>query len=384
MRVSKLAKVASVALAFGLVTTTPAYAANLEGSGASFPALLIEACKAPFANESGHTYTYSAVGSGAGRTNSDRAVGDFWMTDAPHTGSSRRASIIHIPVVAAPIGILHNLPIPSSKKLQLSASTIAGIFSGKITMWNDPAIVADNNRTVTSVVYFKNADGSLKKDKNGDPMVQRTRNLKSVVALPNKKINVIYRSDSSGTTENFTDFLNKSAPTIWTKTKKSVFKDSFPGNINDISNLGRITAAAQSSGVALTAGKTPYSITYAEVSYAKANKLQAANIINNAGASVAPDSTGVSAFLAQATQDSSGYLTFDFATKEQGAYPLGITSYLLADTKYPNKATAAAVAELAKFWLSPKCAKDAGESLGFTVIDGDFLKKSLAQIAKIG
>jgi phosphate transport system substrate-binding protein len=92
----------------------------------------------------------------------------------------------------------------------------------------------------------------------------------------------------------------------------------------------------------------------------------------------------VSAFLAQATQDANGYLTFDFATKEKGAYPLGIVSYLLADTKYADKTKAAAVKEFAEFILSPKCARDAGDALGFSVIDGDFLKKSLAQVAKIG
>jgi len=382
MRVSKLAKVATIALAFGLVATTPAYAANLQGSGASFPALLIEACKAPFAAATSHSFTYAASGSGAGRSNSDKGVGDFWFTDAPHTSSSKRASIIHVPAVAAPVAILHN--VPNSKTLQFSADTIAKIFSGKVTMWNDPAIVADNNRTTTKIIYSKNSDGSLKKNKAGDPIVLRTQTVKSKVILPAKKIQVVYRSDNSGTSENFTNYLNKSAPSVWTKAKSGTFKDSFPGNINDIANLGRIVGASSSSGVAQQAGKTPYSITYAEVNYAKANKLKIANVINAAGASVAPDSTGVSAFLAQASQDVNGYLTYDFKTAEKGAYPLGVVSYLLADTKSGDKATAAAVKEFAQFILSPKCARDAGEALGFSVIDGDFLKKALAQVAKIG
>jgi phosphate transport system substrate-binding protein len=382
MRVSKLAKVATIALAFGLVATTPAHAANLQGSGASFPALLIEACKAPFAAATSHTYTYAASGSGAGRSNSDKGVGDFWFTDAPHTSSSKRASIIHVPAVAAPIAILHN--VPNSKTLQFSAETIAKIFGGEITMWNDPAIVADNNRTTTKIIYSKNGDGSLKKDAKGDPIVLRTQTVTSKVILPAKKIQVVYRSDNSGTSENFTNYLNKSAPSVWTKAKSGTFKDSFPGNINDIANLGRIVGASSSSGVAQQAGKTPYSITYAEVNYAKANKLKVANVINASGASVAPDSTGVSAFLAQATQDANGYLTFDYKTTEKGAYPLGIVSYLLADTKSGDKATAAAVKEFATFILSPKCARDAGDALGFSVIDGDFLKKALAQVAKIG
>ena len=382
MRVSKLAKVATIALAFGLVATTPAYAANLQGSGASFPALLIEACKAPFAAATSHTYTYASSGSGKGRSDSDKSLGDFWFTDAPHTSSTKRASVIHVPAVAAPIAILHN--VPNSKTLQFSADTIAKIFSGQITMWNDPQILADNNRTNTTVIYSKNADGSLKKNAKGDPIVLKTRTLNSKVILPNKKIQVVYRSDNSGTSENFTNFLNKSAPTVWTKAKSGTFKDSFPGNINDVANLGRIVGASSSSGVSQLAGKTPYAITYAEVNYATANKLKVANVINPAGVSVAPDSTGVSAFLAQASQDANGYLTFDYATKEKGAYPLGIVSYLLADTKYDDKTKAAAVKEFAQFILSPKCARDAGEALGFSVIDGDFLKKSLAQVAKIG
>jgi phosphate transport system substrate-binding protein len=382
MRVSKLAKVATIALAFGLVATTPAYAANLQGSGASFPALLIEACKAPFASATSHTYTYASSGSGKGRSDSDKSLGDFWFTDAPHTSSTKRASVIHVPAVAAPIAILHN--VPNSKTLQFSAETIAKIFSGQITMWNDPQILADNNRVNTTVIYAKNGDGSLKKDAKGDPIVLKTRTLNSKVIMPNKKIQVVYRSDNSGTSENFTNFLNKSAPSVWTKAKNGTFKDSFPGNINDISNLGRIVGASSSSGVSQLAGKTPYAITYAEVNYAKANKLKVANVINPAGVSVAPDSTGVSAFLAQASQDANGYLTFDFDTKEKGAYPLGIVSYLLADTKSADKTKAAAVKEFAEFILSPKCARDAGDALGFSVIDGDFLKKSLAQVAKIG
>ena len=159
MKVSKLAKVASIALAFGLVATTPAHAASLQGSGASFPALLLEACKAPFASATSHSYTYASSSSGTGQTNSDKSIGDFWMSDGAYTAATKRASLIHVPLVAAPIAILHN--VPNSKTLQFSADTIAKIFAGEITMWNDPAIVADNNRSTTKVVYTKNSDGSL-------------------------------------------------------------------------------------------------------------------------------------------------------------------------------------------------------------------------------
>ena len=382
MKVSMLAKSAAVALAFGLVASTPAHAVDLSGSGASFPALLIEACKAPFANSgSGHTYTYASSSSGTGRTNSDKSIGDFWFSDAAHTATTKRSSIIHAPVIAAPIAILHNLP--SRNKLVLSASTVAGIFGGTITRWNDPAIVRDNNRAYNKIVY-KTKNGVLVKDAQGNPIVAQTIPTTTRYTLPDKLIKVVYRSESSGTSENFTTYLTKSAPTIWTKAKSSTFASAFPGEINGVGNIGRMTGAASSSGVALQAGKTPYSITYAEVNYATANKLKIADLINPAGNVVAPDANGVNAFLSQAAVDANGIVTFDYATKEKGAYPLGIVSYMLADTAYPDKTRAAAVKSFATFLMSAKCAQDVGTALGFSLLDGAFLKVATAQVAKIG
>jgi len=304
------------------------------------------------------------------------------MSDGAYTAATKRASLIHVPLVAAPIAILHNLPAKTT--LSLSAATVAGIFGGTITRWNDPAIVADNNRSTTKVIYKLDKNGNPAKDAKGNPIVLRTQVVQQHYTLPDKPIKVVYRSDSSGTSENFTNYLNKSASAVWPKAKNKVFKDAFPGNINDTANLGRVVGAASSTGVAQLAGKTAYSITYAEVNYATANNLKIANLINPAGSSVVPDSTGVGAFLASATQDANGFLTYDYATKEKGAYPLGIVSYLLADTKYPDATKAAAVKAFANYILSTKCSKDVGAGLGFSVIDGELLKKSLAQVAKIG
>jgi phosphate transport system substrate-binding protein len=382
MKVSMLAKSAAVALAFGLVASTPAHAVDLSGSGASFPALLIEACKAPFAaSGSGHTYTYASSSSGTGRTNSDKSIGDFWFSDAAYTAATKRATLIHAPVVAAPVAILHNLP--SRNKLVLSQTTVAGIFGGTITRWNDPAIIKDNNRAYNKIVY-KTKNGVLVKDAQGNPVIAQTIPTTTRYTLPDKPIKVIYRSESSGTSDNFTTYLTKSAPTIWTKPKNSTFALAFPGDINGAGNIGRMTGAASSSGVALQAGKTPYSITYAEVNYATANKLKIADLINPAGNVVTPDANGVNAFLSKAAVDANGIVTFDYATQEKGAYPLGIVSYMLADTAYPDKTRAAAVKSFATFLMSSKCAKDVGTALGFSLLDGEFLKVATAQVAKIG
>ena len=385
MKISKIAKIAAVAIAFGLVVTTPVQAAGLsiQGSGASFPAALIEACKTPFAATGTDSYTYTSAGSGVGQSNSDKSIGDFWMTDGAYTAATKRSTLIHIPLVAAPTAILYNFPT-TKKPLQLSAATIAGIFGGTITRWNDPAIVADNNRTTTVTIYKKDRLGNPAKDAKGNLIVLRQSTVNGNFTLPDQKITVVYRSDASGTSENFTMYLNKSVPSVWTKAKSKTFKDVFPGNINATENLGRVVGASSSNGVAQLAGKTPYSITYAEVNYAVANKLKIANVINPSGNVVAPDSVGTSAFLASATQDANGWLTYDFATKEPGAYTMGFVSYMLADTAYPDKAKAAAVKSIATFILSSACAKDVGANLGFAVIAGDLLKKSLSQVAKIG
>jgi phosphate transport system substrate-binding protein len=381
MKVSMLAKSAAVALVFGLVASAPAHAVDLSGSGASFPNALIQACKASYTTATGHSFTYADGGSGPGRTASDNKIGDFWFSDAAHVGAAKRATVIHAPVIAAPIGILHNLP--SRKTLVLSANTIAGIFAGTITKWNDPAIAKDNNRTVNKVTY-KTKNGAILKDSKGDPIVLKSTPVTISYNLPNKTIKVIYRSDSSGTSENFTNYLNKSAPTVWTKAKSSTFTSSFPGVINSPENLGRIVGQQSSSGVSLLAGKTPYSITYAEPNWAVQNKLKIADVINPAGAAVTPTSVTTSAFLSQGTMDANGIVTFDYATKEAGAYTLGIVSYMLVETDYADKTKGAAVKALASHLLSPGCAKTIGEPLGFSVLDGEFKKKAEAQVAKIG
>jgi len=131
------------------VTTTPAHAVDLVGSGATFVQNLVEACKPGFTKATAHTYTYGGGGSGTGQRNSDAGVGDFWFSDSPYRAGTR-ASIIHAPVVAAPIAVIHNLQ--TSRQLYLSPATIAGIFGGTITKWNDPKIIADNNRSVTEVI----------------------------------------------------------------------------------------------------------------------------------------------------------------------------------------------------------------------------------------
>jgi phosphate transport system substrate-binding protein len=380
MTFSKKAKALVIAGLIAVSSATPAHAVDLQGSGASFVDPLLQACKAGFAKASSHSYVYTSTGSGTGKKNADAKIGDFWFSDSAHTASTKRSTVYHAPIVAAPVAVLVNLP--AKKDVYLSATTVAKIFSGDITKWNDPAIVADNNRSISTTVYKKDAQGNALKDKSGNPVVLRTGTKSVIYTLPNQPIKVIFRADGSGTSNNFTSWLNGVAPTVWTKKGNDAFTTAFPGNINASGNIGRIVGANQSQGIATLAAKTKYSITYAEKNWGDAYGLRAASISNAAGNFVYPESGAVSAFLGEANQDANGIVTYDYGTKVAGAYTLGIVSYMLIETEYADKARGAAVKALAEYILSPACSA-VDPKLGYVVVSGTFLTKANALIAKM-
>ena len=379
MSFSKKAKALVIAGLIAVSSATPAHAADLQGSGASFVDPLLQACKAGFAKATSHSYVYTSTGSGTGKKNSDSNIGDFWFSDSAHTAATKRSTVYHAPIIAAPVAVLVNLP--AKKDVYLSATTVAKIFSGEITKWNDPAIVADNNRSVAVTVYKKDAQGNAVKDKSGNPVVLRSTSKSVIYTLPNQPIKVIYRADGSGTSNNFTKWLNGVAPSVWTKPANDAFTTAFPGNINATGNIGRIVGANASQGVATLAAKTKYSITYAEKNWGDAYGLRAASIGNAAGNFIYPESGAVSAFLGEAKQDANGIVSYDYGTKLAGAYTLGIVSYMLLETEYKDKTRGAAVKQLADYILSPACA-GVDPKLGYVVLSGTYLEKAKALIAK--
>jgi phosphate transport system substrate-binding protein len=379
MKFSKKAKALVLAAVIAVSGAAPAHAVDLAGSGASFVVPLVEACKAGFAKKTGHSFVYTSTGSGTGKNNSDNRIGDFWFSDSAHTGAKKRSTIFHAPIVAAPIAVLVNLP--SKKDIYLSPTTVAKIFSGEITKWNDPLIMADNNRTVKTVVYRKDANGNVKKDAKGDPVILRSGSKKIIYTLPNKPIKVVFRSDTSGTSNNFTKWLNGVAPSVWTKPANDAFTTAFPGNINDTANIGRIVGANGSQGVATLAAKSSYSITYAEKQWGTSFGLRAAYVGNASGNFTLPDSAATSAFLGEANQNADGIVTYDYLTKVPGVYTLGIISYMLLETSYESKEKGKAVVELAEYLLSPECSLGAA-STGFIVVEGTFLAKAKQLIAR--
>jgi len=382
MKVSTFKKAAAAGAVAALLIAQPAMAdVALTGGGSSFASPLFDACKADFASANkGLSVNYASSSSGTGRNNSDAGLGDFNFSDTAHTAATKKATVIHVPALAGAIGVMYNLAYPPRDGVNLSASTLAKIYAGKITMWNDDAIKADNNRTISVPVYKKDANG-IPVLKNGKPVLLKNKSVTSRWTPPAQKIVVIYRNDSSGTVGNFTAALNGIDPTDWPKAGNNSFTATFPGNLNDTANLGRIVGTSGSAGVAALAAKTPYSIAFAEKNFALANKLGLAKISNQSGAFVSPDAEGVSAFLGEATVDAAqGTLKMNYTTTNAGAYILGITSYALVDTKTPNGKE---VKTLLNYLLSPACAQK-DPALGFALVSGKLLTVANAQIAKIG
>ena len=378
MKLSRSTKIATAGAAAILLAFAPiANAAVLKAAGATSVSGIIDKCKAEYQAATGDSYDYPGGGSGAGKTAMQNKTVDFAYSDSVH--ATPVANEIHIPTVIWPVGILTNLN--TSKPLNLSRSTIAGIFAGQITKWNDPAIVADNNKTITTVV-LKKTNGVVVKDKQGNPVVLRTQTSNISRTLPNQAITVIYRADNSGTTNNLVRALNKSVPSVWTKAPADAFSAAFPGDITK--DPVHFRSASGSAGVSQLAKNTKYSITYSEISFAAAYGLQLTNVINAAGNSITPNSDSALAMAAQATVNADGTVVFDYNAMDPAVFPFTATTYALALTNYGDTAKAASVKKAINF-LGFNC-PGLHPELGFaqTTPTSIFGVKLLAQLAKLG
>jgi len=352
MKASKTFKIVVAAVAVAAFAAQSAFASgvSIQAGGSSFDATLLNSCKVAWQNSTGNTFTYNSSDSGTGQKNEDAGIFDANFSDSGYVPA--KSSVLNIPLVMAPIAVIYNLP--GQKDLYLSEKTLSDIFAGKVTKWNDAEIAADNNRDIPSVVYAKNADGSVKKDKTGAPVVLRTVNTHRYYTLPNQTIHLVVRSDASGTTKNFVTLFVKTNSDVWTKPADKTFANVFPGVINGAGNIGRIQAYSGSTGVAAGLNATPYSIGYAETSYAT-GKLRTAFLGNANGDFAGPTAANTSAFVAGATLSSTGLYQFNYNTTAPGAYILGIVSYALVDSAKTG-ANAAAMTSFLKYVASGACA----------------------------
>jgi phosphate transport system substrate-binding protein len=275
-------------------TTSAALSGTLNGSGSTFQLVYQQAAIAAFKSvQSGMTVNYSGVGSGTGRTNLAAGTVNFAGSDSPipstETANFKGKTVLYFPVVIGPITLSYNLS-SLTKPLQLTPAVISSIFQGQITKWNDSAIAA----------------------------------LNPGVTLPSTPITLAVRSDSSGTTQNFTLFLEDSVGSAWKLGSSSTI--TWPSTAH---------AASGNSGVASVVKSTPGAIGYVDYATAKASGLTFASVKNKDGNYVAPSVAGASASAAGVTVASN--LTFH-AVWGTGAtaYPITYQSWDLVYAKQPN------------------------------------------------
>jgi len=316
-------------------TDTP-LTGTIDAGGASSMTAAQEAWRAGFQNaNNGVTVNYDPTGSGTGRQNFTDGGYLFAGTDAafavdkvngPFAPCAADSNLVQIPVYISPIAI--GFKLEGIDSLNLDADTIAKIFTGAITTWNDPAIASQNPD----------------------------------VTLPATAITPVHRSDQSGTTENFTDYLAKAAPQIWTWAPAQTWPDELRGE-----------AAEKTQGVRETITATPGAIGYLDASQATsmgtvAIKVGSAYVAYSADAAAAavgksPMETGRGA--------TDLVIALDRTLTDAGVYPVVLISYIAACQTYADPAEGELVKAYLTYVVSAAGQEAAAKNAGSAPITGD-------------
>ncbi|MCX6015931.1 MAG: phosphate ABC transporter substrate-binding protein PstS [Chloroflexales bacterium] len=298
---------------------------TVSGSGASFPNALYQVWISVYTKNiaPGVTLSYQSVGSGQGKKDFVAGLTDFGGTDSAFTSDEVKAQVpdaIHIPTVMGGVLPIYNLP-SVTKPMRFTPELLVGIYSGEITKWNDAKIVAENPD----------------------------------VSLPATDIAVVYRSDASGTTSIWTDYLSKVSDTWKTKVGKG-------STVKWLVGIG----APGNAGVASTVQKTEGAIGYVEVAYALGDKFTLPFVKNAAGNYVQPLLANVSAAAENlAINDDVQQLAHSITNSSNPqAYPISAFTYVLVhkDT-YTDATKAQAVVDFLYWGLTT--GQDAANRLGY-------------------
>jgi phosphate transport system substrate-binding protein len=297
-----VALVGVVAIAFvaGRAEASPAKqtAGSLVGTGATFPFPLISKWIPAVDNALGIGITYSPTGSGAGIAQITARTVDFGASDAPLSQDQLNAcnSCVVIPWALAGLSVPYNIP-GLGGRLKLSGQVLANIYLGNITKWNDNAIKAMNPR----------------------------------LNLPDLKITPVYRSDGSGSTYAFTNYLSEVSP-------------QFKGKVgfNTSVNFPTGTGARGSSGVAGVVKSTEGALTYVDAAYSIQNKIQFALIRNRAGTFTTPGIRGIVQAVSQVPKRVTNLTQLKIVDPPKSAgklaYPIATFTYVIVPTKSGDKA----------------------------------------------
>jgi phosphate transport system substrate-binding protein len=326
--------------ALALASLSGNAAAQLTGAGATFPYPIYNKWFADYATKTKIQINYQSIGSGGGVRQISEQTVDFGATDGPMSdeelAKAKGGAIMHFPTVLGADVVIYNVP-GITKTLRLSGTAIADIFLGKITKWNDTRIATLNPGQ----------------------------------KLPDSDILVVHRSDGSGTTYVFTDYLS-AVSEDWAKNVGKAKEVKWPVGLG----------AKGNEGVAGQVKQTPGSIGYTELAYARQNALAFAAVENAAGQFVEASIASITAAAAGAKlPPTTDYRVSIVNAAGKDVYPISSFTWLLV---YRNQADAAKGKQLKDFmkWAYSEGEKSAS-ALDYAPLPGDMTKRLIARLDSI-
>ena len=286
-------------------------AQDLNGAGATFPNPIYSKWFSDYAAATGVRINYQSIGSGGGIRQLTEGTVDFGASDAPMSDAEMaklKGPVMHFPTVLGAVVITYNIP-GLQKAIKLSGPVVADIFAGKISKWNDSRIASLNN--------------GLK--------------------LPSSDILVVHRSDGSGTTYIFSDYLSSVSPS-WAQAPGKGKELAWPVGLGGKGN----------EGVAGQVKQTPGSIGYVELAYAKQNSLPYAELQNAEGEFVAPSIESVTRAAAGAAArlpDNTDYRISIVNAPGKGSYPISSFTWLLVYKEQSNAAKGKKLVDFLHWYL---------------------------------
>jgi phosphate transport system substrate-binding protein len=309
----------------------------INGAGATFPYPIYSKWFNEYVKvDPSVNFNYQSIGSGGGQKQILSETVDFGASDGPMSDENLAKAprtLWHLPTVAGADVITYNLP--NDPKLRLDGETIAGIFLGRITKWNDPAIGGQNPD----------------------------------IKLPDTDIVVVHRSDGSGTTYIFTDYLSQVSPT-W---KEKVGKGTSVSWPNGIGGKGN-------EGVSGQVKQVPGSIGYIELAYAKQNHLSYADVKNSSGVYVTPSIESVTEALATASIPDDFRFSMVNPPGEK-AYPISGTTWLLVYAEQKDHAKGEKLVQFLKWAYSE--GEKLAPALDYAPLPDSLIKRALDRVNSI-
>jgi phosphate transport system substrate-binding protein len=311
---------------------------KIQGAGSTFVNPLMQKWVHEFgALEPGIKIDYQSIGSGGGIKQIKEQTIQFGATDVAMSTedlASAPGELLHIPVILGAVVLTYNLPTVDST-LRFSPETIADIFLGKITRWDDERIQADNPD----------------------------------VPLPNEALIVVHRSDGSGTSAVFTNYLSKISPE-WKERVGEGTSPAFP------------VGGKGNEGVTGQVKQTPNTIGYVELAYAIKNKLPAANIRNKAGNFVSPNFNTVTNAAAESVDTAPADLRFTITNAEGAdAYPISSYVFVLIYKNQPDRNLGAALVDFLVWGLND--GQKHAQPLFYAPLPAEMVRRSTAKVAEV-